>query len=58
MVSVLHCLPTAMAEQPSAGLGMVVREPVLRQLAADAGFSGVDVLAVEHPMLRFYRLVT
>jgi 2-polyprenyl-3-methyl-5-hydroxy-6-metoxy-1,4-benzoquinol methylase len=58
MVSVLHCLPTAMAEQPSAGLGMVVREPVLRQLAADAGFSGADVLAVEHSMLRFYRLVT
>jgi SAM-dependent methyltransferase len=58
MVSVVHCLPTAMAEQPSAGLGMVVREPAVRQLAADAGFAGVEVLAVEHPMLRFYRLLT
>jgi hypothetical protein len=58
MVSVVHCLPTALAEQPSAGLGMVVREPQLRALAADAGFTGVDVLAIEHPMLRFYRLLT
>jgi SAM-dependent methyltransferase len=58
MVSVVHCLPTAMAEQPSAGLGAIVREPVLRQLAAEAGFAGVDVLAIEHPMLRFYRLLT
>jgi ubiquinone/menaquinone biosynthesis C-methylase UbiE len=56
MVSVVHCLPTAMAEQPSAGLGAIVREPVLRQLAAEAGFAGVEVLAIEHPMLRFYRL--
>jgi SAM-dependent methyltransferase len=56
MVSVVHCLPTAMAEQPSAGLGMVVREPTVRRLAADAGFAGVEVLAIEHPMLRFYRL--
>jgi SAM-dependent methyltransferase len=58
MVSVMHCLPTAMAEQPSAGLGMVVREPTVRQLAADAGFAGVEVVAIEHPMLRFYRLLT
>ena len=58
LVSVVHCLPTAMAEQPSIGLGAVVREPVLRQLAADAGFAGVEVLAIEHPMLRLYRLLT
>jgi SAM-dependent methyltransferase len=58
MVSVMHCLPTAMAEQPSGGLGAIVREPVLRQLAAEAGFAGVEVLAIEHPMLRFYRLLT
>jgi hypothetical protein len=58
MVSVMHCLPTAMAEQPSAGLGMVVREPTVRQLAADAGFAGVEIVAIEHPMLRFYRLLT
>jgi hypothetical protein len=47
-----------MAEQPSAGLGAIVREPVLRALAEEAGFADVEVLAIEHPMLRFYRLLT
>ena len=47
-----------MAEQRSVGLGAIVREPVLRELAMQAGFAGVEVVAVEHPMLRLYRLVT
>jgi SAM-dependent methyltransferase len=56
LVSVVHCLPTAMAEQPSAGLGAIVRAGTIRELAADAGFSAVEIVAIEHPMLRFYRL--
>jgi 2-polyprenyl-3-methyl-5-hydroxy-6-metoxy-1,4-benzoquinol methylase len=58
LASVMHCLPTAMADQPSLGLGAIVREPMLRELARQAGFAGVEIVAVEHPMLRLYRLVT
>lgn len=56
LVSVLHCLPTALAQQPSAGLGAIVREDTLRELAAEAGFERVAVAPVEHPMVRFYEL--
>jgi SAM-dependent methyltransferase len=56
LVSVVHCLPTAMADQPSMGLGAIVRADTLGELAAQAGFSAVEVVAIEHPMLRFYRL--
>jgi SAM-dependent methyltransferase len=56
LVSVMHCLPTAMAEQPSAGMGAVVRHGAIADLASAAGFSTVEDLPIEHPMLRFYRL--
>jgi SAM-dependent methyltransferase len=57
LVSVLHCLPTALAQQPSAGLGAIVREDTLKQLAADAGFASFAVAPVDHPMVRFYELM-
>jgi 2-polyprenyl-3-methyl-5-hydroxy-6-metoxy-1,4-benzoquinol methylase len=55
--SVVHCLPVALAEQPSAALGTVLREETMRQLAADAGFAAVEILPVENDFFRFYRLV-
>ena len=55
--SVVHCLPVAMAEQPSAALGTVLREGTVRALADDAGFASVEVLPVENDFFRFYRLV-
>ena len=58
LVSVLHCLPTALAQQPSAGLGAIVREDTLRELAAEAGFASVEVAPIDHPMVRFYELMT
>jgi hypothetical protein len=33
-----------------------MRPATLRRLVADAGFRGVDVLPIEHPFWRFYRL--
>jgi SAM-dependent methyltransferase len=57
LVSVLHCLPTALAQQPSAGLGAIVREDTMRGLAAEAGFANVAVAPVDHPMVRFYELM-
>jgi 2-polyprenyl-3-methyl-5-hydroxy-6-metoxy-1,4-benzoquinol methylase len=56
-VSVLLCLPAAMAEQPSAATGTVLRPSVMRRYASEAGFAEVEVLdSIDHPMLRFYRL--
>ncbi|HKY33928.1 MAG TPA: methyltransferase domain-containing protein [Candidatus Polarisedimenticolia bacterium] len=54
--SVLFCLPTGMAEQPSAGTGAVMRPDTLRAYASEAGFRGVQALPIENDFWRFYRL--
>jgi 2-polyprenyl-3-methyl-5-hydroxy-6-metoxy-1,4-benzoquinol methylase len=54
--SVMHCLPTQLAEQPSAALGTVMRADTVRELAAQAGWAGVDVLPVDSDLFRLYRL--
>jgi 2-polyprenyl-3-methyl-5-hydroxy-6-metoxy-1,4-benzoquinol methylase len=54
--SVLLCLPTSMVDHPSAATGTVMRPATLRRYATEAGFSQVEILDLEHPMLRFYRL--
>ena len=54
--SVLHCLPQAMVFPGSAGTGSVLCPSVLRGYAREVGFSRVDVLPIEHPLWRFYRL--
>src|SRR5581483_9410631 len=54
--SVLLCLPTGMAEQPSAANGTVMRTSTLERYARAAGFATVEVLDIDHPMLRFYLL--
>jgi 2-polyprenyl-3-methyl-5-hydroxy-6-metoxy-1,4-benzoquinol methylase len=54
--SVTHCLPTQMAEQPSAALGTVMRSDTVRELADQAGYARVDVLPVDSDFFRLYRL--
>jgi hypothetical protein len=54
--SVTHCLPTQLAEQPSAALGTALRANTVRELAAEAGFSRCDVLPVDNDFFRLYRL--
>ena len=54
--SVTHCLPTQMAEQPTAALGTVMRTDTVHQLAREAGYTRVDVLPVENDFFRLYRL--
>ena len=54
--SITHCLPAAMAEQPSAAIGTVIREATVRDLASQAGFGGVDVLPVDGGFFRLYAL--
>jgi SAM-dependent methyltransferase len=54
--SVLFCLPTGMADQPSAGTGAVMRPDTLRSYAITAGFRDVETLPIENDFWRFYRL--
>ena len=54
--SIVHCLPAAMAEQPSAAIGTVIREDTVRALAAEAGFDSVEVLPVDGGFFRIYQL--
>jgi 2-polyprenyl-3-methyl-5-hydroxy-6-metoxy-1,4-benzoquinol methylase len=54
--SISHCLPAAMAEQPSAAIGTVIREDTVRKLAGDAGFRRTDVLDVDGGFFRLYAL--
>jgi 2-polyprenyl-3-methyl-5-hydroxy-6-metoxy-1,4-benzoquinol methylase len=53
--STLHCLSVSL-QGGGAGTGTVIRPGVLEQYAADAGFNRVEVLDVEHPQFRLYRL--
>ena len=53
--STLHCLAVSM-QNGGAGTGTVIRADTVRRYAADAGFSTVEVLDVDHPQFRLYRL--
>jgi 2-polyprenyl-3-methyl-5-hydroxy-6-metoxy-1,4-benzoquinol methylase len=53
--STLHCLAVSM-QNGGAGTGTLIRPDTMRRYAADAGFSSVDVLDVEHPQFVLYRL--
>lgn len=55
-MSVLHCLPATTAESGSVANGTVLRAPTLRRWAAEAGFGRVDVLDIDDPFWRFYRI--
>jgi hypothetical protein len=55
--SVLHCLPVGRVDPPALGTGTIMRPDILRRYASQAGFSGVDILPVEHDFWRFYRLL-
>jgi SAM-dependent methyltransferase len=54
--SILCCLPDGLSTPGGVGTGTVMRPSVLAGYAAAAGFSGVEVLPVEHDFFRFYRL--
>ncbi len=54
--SPLWCLPQGRIEPDADPVGTVLRPSRLRQLATDAGFRHADVLPIEHPFFRFYRL--
>ena len=55
--SVLHCLPVGRTETPSAATGTVMRPATFTAYATAAGFSGVEIVPIEHDLFRFYQLV-
>lgn len=54
--SLFVCLPDGMSVQPTAATGTVMRPSTVRSYATQAGFASVEVLPLEHPTFRFYRL--
>jgi SAM-dependent methyltransferase len=54
--SILHCLPVGMGDPSSAQTGAVMRPDTFRKYAADAGFSNVEILPIDHDAFYFYRL--
>jgi SAM-dependent methyltransferase len=54
--SILHCLAATLAEDPVEATGTVLRAPTLARWAAAAGFTGFEVLGIDNPFWRFYRL--
>ena len=54
--SILHCLPATLAQDPVEATGTVLRAPTVERWAAAAGFTGFEVLAIDNPFWRFYRL--
>jgi 2-polyprenyl-3-methyl-5-hydroxy-6-metoxy-1,4-benzoquinol methylase len=55
--SVISCLPSAMGDPQTTATGAVMRPSTLRRYATAAGFSDIDVLAIETGPFRFYRLI-
>ena len=55
--SVLWCLPQGRVEPDSEAVGTVMRPDRFRGLVRDAGWSDIEILPIDHPFWRFYRLV-
>ena len=49
--SIVHCLPVAMAEQPTAAIGTVIRADTVQALATAAGLPRVEVVPVDGGLL-------
>jgi SAM-dependent methyltransferase len=54
--SVLHCLPATLAERNVGASGTVLRAPTVARWATAAGFTGFEVLPIDNPLWRFYRM--
>ena len=54
--SILHCLPQAMVFPDAAGTGTAISPSTVRTYAEQAGFKSVEVVDIENPFFRFYRL--
>jgi predicted O-methyltransferase YrrM len=57
VVSALWCLPQSRVVPDCEAPGTVMRPATLEAFARRAGWAGYDILPIEHPFFRFYRLV-
>lgn len=55
--SPIWCLPQGLVGLDPEPVGTLIRPDALRGLAHRAGYAGVEILPIEHPFWRFYRLV-
>jgi predicted O-methyltransferase YrrM len=55
--SVLWCLPQGRIEPDSEAVGTVMRPSRFRGIVRKAGWSDIEILPIDHPFWRFYRLV-
>jgi hypothetical protein len=55
--SVIWCLPQGRVEPDSEAVGTVMRPSRFRSIARTAGWSDVEILRIDHPFWRFYRLI-
>jgi 2-polyprenyl-3-methyl-5-hydroxy-6-metoxy-1,4-benzoquinol methylase len=55
--SVLWCLPQGRVEPDSQAVGTVMRPDRFRGIVRDAGWADIEILGIDHPFWRFYRLV-
>lgn len=54
--SAIWCLPQGRVGNDPQPIGAVIRPDTMRNLATRAGYSSVDIVPIEHPFWRFYRL--
>jgi hypothetical protein len=54
--SALWCLPQGLVGPDPEPVGTLIRPDTMRELAGRAGYSAVQIVPVEHPFWRFYRL--
>ncbi len=54
--SVVHCLPAALAEEPSAAIGTVIRPDLVDSLAREAGFTSVELSDIDAGFFNLYVL--
>ncbi|WP_063763733.1 class I SAM-dependent methyltransferase [Actinoplanes subtropicus] len=55
--STLWCVPQGMVGVDPEPIGPLLRTATLHELAARAGYRGSEVLEIDHPFWRFYRLI-
>ena len=54
--SVLWCLPQGRVDPESEAVGTVMSASRFRRIAREAGWSDIEILPIDHPFWRFYRL--
>jgi SAM-dependent methyltransferase len=55
--SAIWCLPQGRVGPDPEPVGTLIRPEIMRDLASRAGYAETEILPIEHPVWRFYRLV-